>query len=196
MKPNIYVLGFIFQLNYTFNFNFINSCADTTMETIDYNGQGDWSSDAILKRYTRYRKQLQINGSIDLTLKTIVQGDKMWIYPVMDIVIEGIEKGDIACKQIGIEFIEQDQKFAFGKILKSNTARALRRTKLEEEDKKRIRERLVSMLLAGNVPHEYKEYAKLLKKVGLANYQESLGESVNRENQYVMKYFNYLIDVN
>ena len=61
---------------------------------------------------------------------------------------------------IGIEFIEQDQKFSFGKILKSNTARALRRTKLEEEDKKRIRQRLVSMLLTGNVPHEYKQYGK------------------------------------
>ncbi len=166
------------------------------METIDYNGQGDWSSDAILKRYTLYCKQLQINESIDLTPRTLVQGDREWIWPAMDIIIKGIEKGDIACKQIGIEFIEQDQKFSFGKILKSNTARALRRTKLEEEDKKRIRQRLVSMLLAGNVPHEYKEYAKLLKKVGLENYRESLGENVNKENQYVMKYFNYLIDVN
>ena len=94
-----------------------------------------------------------------------------------------------------IEFIEQDQKFSFGKILKSNTARALRRTKLEEEDKKRIRQRLVSMLLTGNIPHEYKQYVKLLKKVGLENYRENLEESINRSNQYVMKYFNYLIDV-
>ena len=51
------------------------------------------------------------------------------------------------------------------------------------------------MLLTGNVPHEYKEYAKLLKKVGLENYRDKLEESINRSNQYVMKYFNYLIDV-
>ncbi len=165
------------------------------METIDYNGQEDWSSDAILQRYTLYCKQLQVNESVDLTPKTLVQGDKKWIWPVMEIVIEGIENGEIACKLIGIEFIEQDRKFSFGKILKSNTARALRRTNLEEEDKKRIRRRLVSMLLTGNVPHEYKEYAKLLKKVGLENYRENLEESINRSNQYVMKYFNYLIDV-
>jgi hypothetical protein len=65
----------------------------------------------------------------------------------------------------------------------------------EEEDKQRIRLRLVSMLLAGNVPHEYKEYAKLLKKLGLESYRENLEERINRSNQYVMKYFNYLIDV-
>jgi hypothetical protein len=189
------MLGFIFQSNYAFNFNFINSFADITMETIDYNGQEDWSSEAILQRYTLYCKQLQVNESVDLTPKTLVQGEKKWIYPIMDKVIEGIEKGDIACKWIGIEFIEQDQKFCFGKILKSNTARALRRTKLEEEDKQRIRQRLVSMLLTGNVPHEYKEYAKLLKKVGLENYRENLEESINRSNKYVMKYFKYLIDV-
>jgi hypothetical protein len=95
------------------------------METIDYNGQGDWSSDAILKRYTLYCKQLQINESIDLTPRTLVQGDREWIWPVMEIVIQGIENGDVVCRQIGIEFIEQDQKFCFGKILKSNIARAL-----------------------------------------------------------------------
>jgi hypothetical protein len=163
------------------------------METIDYNGQGDWSSDAILQRYTLYCKQLQVNESNDLTPRTLVQGDKKWIWPVMEIVIQGIENGDIACKLIGIEFIEQDQKFSFGKILKSNTARSLRRTKLEEEDKQKIRLRLVNMLLAGNVPHEYKQYAKLLKKVGLENYREILENGVNRSNNYVMKYFNYLI---
>jgi hypothetical protein len=163
------------------------------METIDYNGQGDWSSDAILQRYTLYCKQLQVNESNDLTPRTLVQGDKKWIWPVMEIVIQGIENGDIACKLIGIEFIEQDQKFSFGKILKSNTARSLRRTKLEEEDKQKIRLRLVNMLLAGNVPHEYKQYAKLLKKVGLENYREILENGVNRSNNHVMKYFNYLI---
>jgi hypothetical protein len=112
----------------------------------------------------------------------------------MDRVIEGIERGDVACRSIGIEFIEQDRKFPFGKILKSNTARALRRTELTSEQKERIRRRLVSMLLSENVPHEYKEYAKLLKKIGLGSYREEVEERVNRSNQYVMRYFQYLMN--
>ena len=44
--------------------------------------------------------------------------------------IEGIEHGDLACAKIGIEFIEGDGSFAFGQILKSNTARAPRRISL------------------------------------------------------------------
>jgi hypothetical protein len=43
------MLGFIIQSNYALNFDFISSYADTKMETIDYNGQEDWSSDAILR---------------------------------------------------------------------------------------------------------------------------------------------------
>ena len=37
-------------------------------------------------------------------------------------VIEGIEAGDLACVRLGIEFIEEDAKFPFGKTLKSNAA--------------------------------------------------------------------------
>jgi hypothetical protein len=72
-------------------------------------------------------------------------------------VIEGIEKGDLACAQIGVEFIEESASFAFGKILKSNTARALRRAPLTSEQKERIRRRVAEMLCAGYLPREYRQ---------------------------------------
>jgi hypothetical protein len=110
----------------------------------------------------------------------------------MDKVIAGIENGDQACKRIGIEFIEEDVKFPFGKILKSNTARALRRAMLNEAEEARIRKRLILMLIEGNVPYEYKQYAKLLKKIGIGDSEPYLQKHVKRENPYVMKYFEYL----
>ncbi len=164
------------------------------MDVIDYNGEGEWASEAILQRYARHSKHLQIDTHMDLTPRTIIQGDKTWIYPVMERVIEGIETGDIACQWIGIEFIEQDQKFPFGKILKSNAARALRRALLTDQQQERIRTRLVSMILAENVPHEFKEYAKLLKKIGLGRDLEDLEAKVNRSNPYVMRYYHYLVE--
>src|SRR3954469_22244400 len=120
------------------------------MELRDYNGEGEWSKDEIIRRYLQYYRELNVSNPIDLSPVEHVKGNVKWIYPVMDKVIVGIERGDAACRRIGIEFIEEDQKFVFGKILKSNTARALRRSELTTEEKERIRRRLVAMLIEGN----------------------------------------------
>ncbi len=161
------------------------------MEIIDYNGTGKWSRDAILKRYFDYSAELGLK-CIDLTPNEHASESKKWIYPAMEKIIAGIEVNDSACKRIGIEFIEEDAKLSFGKILKSNTARALRRANLNESEKERIRTRLIDMLIKGNVPHEYKQYAKLLKKIGVGKMGENIKQQVNRDNPYVMKYVNYL----
>lgn len=162
------------------------------MEIRDYNGEGRWSKDNIIGRYLRYCSELKVADPLDLTPPQYTEGEVTWVYPVMESVIQGIEKGDNACKRIGIEFIEEDSKFAFGKILKSNTARALRRSPLTTEERARIARRLVEMLIAGNVPHEYKQYAKLLKKIGVEDYWPEIEERINRSNGYVMKYYEYL----
>jgi len=115
--------------------------------------------------------------------------DRHWVYPVMEKVIDGIEAGDPACVRIGIEFIEEDAKFPFGRILKSNTARALRRASLSDDQRQRIRRRVLGMLRAGNVPHEFREYAKLIKKVGLR--ESEMGE-VPGTSERVSRFRSYL----
>src|SRR5439155_19574911 len=117
-------------------------------------------------RYAAYAAELGI-APRDVAPEEHSERGRHWVYPVMTKVIEGIEAGDPACVRLGIEFIEEDAKFPFGKILKSNTARALRRASLSDEQNQRIRRRVLSMLRAGNVPHEFRAYAKLVKKIGL-----------------------------
>jgi hypothetical protein len=104
-------------------------------------------------------------------------------------VIEGIEAGDAACIRLGIEFIEEDAMFPFGRILKSNTARALRRASLSEAQREQVRQRVLSMLRAGKVPHEFREYAKLVKKIGLQ--AADLGE-VPGTSERVSRFRSYL----
>jgi hypothetical protein len=162
------------------------------MEIIDYNGEGEWSSYGILARYDRYCKGLGVEPH-DIAPLVHSNGLRTWVYPVMDKVIKCIETGDAACKLIGIEFIEQDQLFAFGGTLKSNTARALRRCELTDEDKERIRTRVVNMLVACSVPREYKEYAKLLRKIGIGEHWERIERQIDRTNPYVMRYYNYFL---
>src|SRR5882724_1321064 len=103
------------------------------MMIIDYNGTGRWSADELLKRYDLYVPRFGIAEPYDLSPVVHSAEGKRWIYPVMWKVIEGIEKGDLACSQIGVEFIEESLSFAFGRTLKSNTARALRRASLTSQ---------------------------------------------------------------
>src|SRR5687767_8704633 len=107
------------------------------MEVIDYNGEGQWSRAEILMRYERYARAMKVSPR-DLSPHEHSERSRHWIYPVMDEVIKGIDAGDPACVQIGIEFIEEDAGFPFGRTLKANTARSLRRTTMSEAQKHRI----------------------------------------------------------
>src|SRR6185503_4802345 len=107
------------------------------MKITDYNGRGFWSVDAVLARYAEYARRFAVSAPRDLTPLIQSTDEGRWIYPVMDRVIEGIEQGDPACAEIGVEFIEESGSLAFGRILKSNTARALRRTTLTRDHEER-----------------------------------------------------------
>lgn len=47
------------------------------------------------------------------------------------------------------------------------------------------------MLVAGQVPHEFKQYAKLIRHVGLGKAWERTRSQVDRANPYVMRYVRY-----
>jgi hypothetical protein len=160
------------------------------MIVIDYNGTGIWSVDEVLKRYSLYARKYGIATPRDLRPLIHTEGDKKWIYPAMDRVIEGIESGDAACAELGIEFIEEDQPFAFGRILKSNTARALHRTSLNDEQKERIRKRVVEMLGRRYLPREYRQYAKLARKIGLGSWLPRIEEQSDKP--WTKHYYTYL----
>jgi len=161
------------------------------MRVIDYNGEGDWSRDAIVARYSEYAKRFGVSQPRNIAPKEHTSGEVIWVYPVMERVIDGIAAGDEACKWIGIEFVEQDSPFPFGRILKSNAARALRRATLNADQENRLRHRFSQMLLRENVPREYREYAKLLKRIGLGETRAQIDAGVNRNNPYVMRYYSY-----
>lgn len=161
------------------------------MKVIDYNGTGFWSVEKILSRYLNYVQKYEIQMPRDLRPMVHSEADTRRVYSVMDRVIEGINDGDLACAEIGIEFIEEDQSFAFGRILKSNTARALRRISLTEEQKERIRKRVVAMLIAGYLPREYRQYAKLARQLGLGPWLNEIKKQAPTDKARVNRYRQY-----
>jgi hypothetical protein len=158
----------------------------------DYNGEGPWSREGILARYRAYCRALGIKQPLDLRPQEHREGSVHWVYPLMDPVIRGIEAGDRACIALGVDFIEEDRPFPFGRALKSNTARALRRASLDASQQERVRTRVIAMLLGGNVPREFKQYAKLLRQVGLGDRWSDIERNVSRDNPHVMRWFHYL----
>lgn len=166
----------------------IGSCSGAH---VDYNGVGIWSVEGIRKRYSEYASAIGMKP-LQLAPRQHTEGERTWVYPLMEQIIERIDVGDKAAIEVGIEFILEDDFFIFGRILKSNTARALRRAALSGEQQAKLRERLVGMLIAGQVPHEWREYKRLLRSIGLGSLWPALESGVDRENKYVMGYYGYL----
>lgn len=162
------------------------------MTVRDYNGQGEWSAEALMRRYRQLVLELGVIAPRDLSPSTHLSGADIWIYPVMNKVLPGIEAGDLACAQIGVEFVEQDQGFTFGAILKSNTARALRRFKaLTEPQVERLRNRIVALYETGVVPREFRQYLRLLRRIGVGPHGHRLAAAVPK-NRFAKRAQAYL----
>ena len=163
------------------------------MEVIDLNGEGEWSHVRVRERYAAYCAALGIIGERDFQPTEHNEEDKKWIHPILSKVIEGIVAADAACIAIGIDLIEEDQFLPGGRIFKSNTARALRRTVLNTAQQARLRKRIVYMLIAGIIPREFREYSKLLRTIGVAEYWPELHACVPRENPFAMRFYSALV---
>jgi hypothetical protein len=163
------------------------------VEIRDYNGTGEWSAEAVRRRYVDHCRRYGQDVLRDLQPRLHVEGDTRWIYPIMDAVTDGIGGGDPACVELGVEFIESAHKQPFGRILHAKVARALRQaaSTLRPHHITRLRARILAMLVSGQVPHEYRDYAKLLRRIGVGDGWAAARERVDESNAYVMRYVNY-----
>jgi hypothetical protein len=158
---------------------------------IDYNGPAQWSFAAIQERYRRYARELGVEAPLSLQPRRSAQGSREWLYPVMADVIAGAKAGDPACIELAVELVESDHSQPFGRILKANAARALRRASLSPAQAARLRRRILTMLDANGVCREYREYAKLLRALGLPANWRDLCANADRSNVFVHRYLEY-----
>jgi hypothetical protein len=68
----------------------------------DYNGEGRWSVSSVQDRYVEYCRQYGVQEPKVPTPREHREGQSRWAYPVMEAVIEGIERGDKASIAIGL----------------------------------------------------------------------------------------------
>jgi hypothetical protein len=156
---------------------------------IDYNGDGAWDVDAVIARYSVFASRFRLVPR-DIRPPEDIEGGTVRRWPIMERVIRGIEAGDLACAEIGVEFIETDRSFPFGRILKPRTARALRRAKLASEQEDRIIRRVFEMLGRGYVPHEFYEYSRLARRIG---FRRELIPPIDETHYFARKYRDYFL---
>ncbi len=159
----------------------------TRRPTLD--GTARWSHEAVRARYRLHCGRLKLHPR---ALAGPHPGRPEWLDPLLRSVIEGIKAGDGACAEIGIELLEEDGGFAFGAILKANAAWALKRCPLTPAQEERVRSRVVAMLKRGFMPHEFRDYARLLRRIGLGRHRAEVEAHHDPANPWVNWYVAYL----
>jgi hypothetical protein len=158
---------------------------------IDFNGPAEWSFAAVQQRYRRHAAEMRVPVPLLLQPNTWSEGDRQWLYPIMTDVIAGAEAGDRACIELAVELVESSHSQAFGRLLKAKAARALRRAVLSDYQAIRLRRRVLSMLAANAVCREFREYAKLLRALGLPENWRELCATADPSNPFVQRYVHY-----
>jgi len=161
--------------------------------------RGHWSADSIRERYRRHQLRRKSRGAaVDVQELGAEASDsdrpEMQTSRLLDKVIGGVRAGDPSCVAIAIELVEEDGGFFFGAMLKADAARALRQVpNLTDQQVERLRARIVGMYARGEVPREFREYAKLLRKLGVGPHWATI---VNTEpkNHYAERARSYFLE--
>lgn len=144
------------------------------MRDRDNDGKGRWAYAAIDARYAAAVKKAGERPRQLVPDVASYIAQRGWLSAKMDEVFKGMRNGDRNCAWLAIELIEEDGGFAFGKLIKARAARELKCFKLNEQQKQRIRARVVTMLERQFMPHEFKQYVRLLRRVGPGPYKADL----------------------
>ena len=152
-----------------------------------------WRLDRVRERYHRYCDHF--NSKHEELKVHPYDIERGWTSGILDPLIERMKSGDLAAAQIGIEMMEEDRGLAFGSIIKSKIPRALAKCDLTEKHKERLRKRTVEMLLRPFLPKEFRQYAWLARRLGLADWEKKLRKADLR-NPWVRWYVLYLTTAN
>ena len=165
----------------------------SSLPHLSLDNQDIWEFARVQARYRRFCKSYTLEWSeLEVHPYDI---EREWTSGILDVLIERMKRGDLAAAEIGLEMVEEDRGLAFGPIIKSNIPRAMAKCVLTEEQKERVRKRVVQMLLRPFLPKEFRQYAWLARRVGMQEWVGALQEA-DRDDAWVAWYVDYLLKTN
>jgi len=154
---------------------------------IDYNPEGKWSVASVTARYAGLRVQL---GGDDFELKPRVYtnpGGMTWTYNIMESVADGVRRGDQACIELAIAYIEDNIMASYTGYIRERMARSLRRAPLSKSQQTRLATVFLSQLISGNLHKEYREYIRLFRTMGVADFRTTIEKQRASAKAYIRR---------
>ena len=101
----------------------------------------------------------------------------IWVSQCFASLTSAVANGDPSAISIACDLIELDPKLPFGKLIKSDLARALKKqaARLVESERRQLIAATRKLLNLPYAPRELEDYGKLLKKLPLSEVNEMLG---------------------
>ena len=121
--------------------------------------------------------------------------DGIYISGVAVNLVESIKNGDSSAIEIGCQIIVYDPGLSFGKLIKSNIARALKKQVLsiDSEHAQHICTLTSRLLSMEYCPRELEDYCKLVKRLGKDMAKNTI-ENSNAIDAKSMRLVSYLAD--
>jgi hypothetical protein len=155
---------------------------------IDYNPAGKWSVASVTARYAALR--VQLGGTSDFALQPRVYtnpGGMTWIYNIMEGVADGVQRGDQACIELAIGYIEDNIMASYTGYIRERMARSLRRAPLSKSQQTRLANVFLSQLISGNLHKEYREYIRLFRTMGVADFRTTIEKQRASAKAYIRR---------
>ena len=117
----------------------------------------------------------------------------IWVSSLFQNIRKAICLGDETAIAIACELIHCDPRLPFGKLIKSDLARALKKRseKLGSEERAQIMEVTIRLLTMSYAPRELEDYVKLIRKLPREEYI-SRTVSIQPQNEKAERLLSYL----
>ena len=118
----------------------------------------------------------------------------VWGGRVLDNLTKGIKNSEQSAIDLGCELIAKDEKYIFGKIIKSNIARALKNnTKyISTYQQQQIFRVTLKLLGMEYFPRETEDYCKLVSKFDISGFVKEL-DSIKTHSENADHWVSYLV---
>jgi hypothetical protein len=155
---------------------------------IDYNSEGKWSVTAVESRYTRLRTKLGNVTDFELKPRAYTNSRGMtWLYNIMESAVEGVRRGDPACIELSVEYIEDNVMGSYTGYIRERLARSLRHAELSNSQRTRLINVFLSQLARGYLHQEFREYSRLFKSLGIDDHRSNIGHALTSEQAYIRR---------
>ncbi|RCU51623.1 hypothetical protein DU002_03900 [Corallincola holothuriorum] len=150
----------------------------------------EWRREYVIQRYEQLAKSLRVCQPISFdgvskTSPSVSSKHALWA------ISHAVAKGDEAAIKIAKQFVLADVYFHYSGFIRATMARRLKSANLSLHDREELREGLYKLFYSGQFGPEYKEFCRLLRRIGLGHMKEKYKELGNMGGKQV-KLLNYL----